>query len=155
MEKFYSVTELADAYGITARAIRFYESKGLLTPQRVGWTRAYTHRERARLELILRGKRLGFSLADIKEYLALYDADPKQVEQLAWLTEKIRARIVELEEQRDTLSNALSELKDIERQAEAALRERGTGPSAANRHGANRPAGVDQDTPRQPKRSPG
>ncbi len=128
MEKFYTVTELANEYGVSARAIRFYESKGLLTPQRVGWTRVYTHRDKARLELVLRGKRLGFSLADIKEYLALYDADTTQLEQLVWLAEKVRTRIVELEQQRELLGKTLTELREIEDQALTALRERGVSP---------------------------
>jgi len=125
MEKFYTVSELADAYGITPRAIRFYEAKGLLSPQRVGWTRVYRHHDRARLELILRAKRLGFSLAEIKEYLSLYDVDTEHVEQLVWATKKVRARINELEEQREALGKTIDELREIEQQALKMLREKG------------------------------
>ncbi len=73
----YSVSQLARQLGVTARTIRFYEDKHLINPQRAGTTRVYTHRDRARLVLILRGKRLGFSLREIKEFLDLYDADPQ------------------------------------------------------------------------------
>ena len=83
-----TVTELARELGITPRAIRFYETKGLLNPGRAGTTRVYTHRERGRLQLILRGKRLGFSLTDIGEYLDLYDADPTQRDQILLLLAK-------------------------------------------------------------------
>lgn len=110
---FYTVTELAEELGVTPRTIRFYETKGLIKPRRAGTTRVYTHRERARMLLILRGKRLGFSLADIREYLDLYDADPSQVKQLRLLTQKIDRRIAELEQQREDLETALQELSEI------------------------------------------
>ena len=74
-DKLYSITELAEEFDITPRAIRFYETKCLLSPQRAGATRVYNYRDRARLMLVLRGKRLGFSLEDIKEYIDLYDAE--------------------------------------------------------------------------------
>ena len=70
-DNIYSVTELANLLGITPRAIRFYESKGLVSPRRAGTTRVYNYRDRGRLQIILRGKRLGFSLAEIREYLHL------------------------------------------------------------------------------------
>lgn len=110
---FYTVTELADELGITPRTIRFYETKGLIKPRRAGTTRVYTHRERARMLLILRGKRLGFSLADVREYLDLYDADPLQGKQLRLLTQKIDRRVAELEQQREDLEAALQELQEI------------------------------------------
>ncbi len=139
MEKFYTITELAAHYGVTPRTIRFYEAKGLLTPQRVGWTRAYTHRDYARLELILRAKRLGFSLADVKEYLSLYDVDTTQAQQLKLLTRRVRARISELEHQRTDLGNALRELKEIEGQTIAALAEKGVALDAPRSSGNDRP----------------
>ena len=120
-DKFCSVTELAEEFGMTARAIRFYEAKGLVSPQRVGTTRVYTHRERSRLRIILRGKRLGFSLSDIKEYLNLYDMDSAQENQHQLLLEKVRARIVELEGQRRDLETTLSELRKIENQTLEAM----------------------------------
>ena len=116
-----TVTELARETGITARAIRFYESKGLLKPKRVGTTRVYTHRERGRLQLILRGKRLGFTLTDIGEYLDLYDADPTQQDQIALLLEKVNVRIEELEAQKTDLEVSLKELSNVRDQARMAL----------------------------------
>jgi DNA-binding transcriptional MerR regulator len=109
----YSVTELANELGITPRAIRFYETKGLLNPQRAGTTRVYTHRDRARVLLILRGKRLGFSLADINEYLDLYDVDPSKVKQSKMMLDKIDQRVRELEQQREDLETTLMELDEI------------------------------------------
>ena len=117
-----TVTELARETGVTARAIRFYESKGLLHPQRAGTTRIYTHRERGRLQLILRGKRLGFSLTDIGDYLNLYDADPTQQDQIMLLLAKVDARIKELESQKIDLEASLTELSAVKDQALIALK---------------------------------
>lgn len=119
-----TVNELADDLGITARALRFYETKGLITPQRAGTTRVYTRRDRARLILILRGKRLGFSLAEIREYLDLYDADRGNVRQMKLLLARVRDRLARLAQQRTALEAATAELKDIERQVQDALAER-------------------------------
>ena len=152
MEKFYTITELAAHYGVTPRTIRFYEAKGLLTPQRVGWTRAYTHRDYARLELILRAKRLGFSLADVKEYLSLYDVDTTQAQQLKLLTRRVRARISELEHQRTDLGNALRELKEIEGQTIAALAEKGVALDAQRSSGNGRPVLPARETRRAGQR---
>jgi len=123
-QTFYSVTELADALEVTPRTIRFYEQKRLLAPQRAGKTRVYTHRDKARLQLILRGKRLGFSLAEIKEYLDLYDADPTQVCQLRLLLDRVDDRIASLEEQQRDLQLALQELYKVQAEAAAALANR-------------------------------
>lgn len=114
--RLYTITELADELAVTPRAIRFYESKGLLEPQRAGANRVYTYRDRARLLLILRGKRLGFSLAGIKQYLDLYDADPTHKKQLVHLLRGARQRIEELESQRRDLELTLEELREIETQ---------------------------------------
>ena len=116
-----TITELAREAGVTARAIRFYESKGLLTPRRAGTTRIYTHRERGRLQLILRGKRLGFSLTDIGEYLDLYDADPTQHDQIVLLLDKVNNRIGELESQKADIDDTLKELSTVRTQALAAM----------------------------------
>ena len=116
-----TITELAREAGVTARAIRFYESKGLLTPRRAGNTRIYTHREHGRLQLILRGKRLGFSLTDIGEYLDLYDADPTQHDQIVLLLDKVNSRIGELESQKADIDDTLKELSSVRAQALAAM----------------------------------
>ena len=92
-DQTYTITELAEEFAVTPRTIRFYEDKDLLRPQRNGLNRVYARRDRARLKLILRGKRLGFSLADIKEMLDLYDLGDGQVEQLRTTHRKIGTRL--------------------------------------------------------------
>ncbi len=121
-ERLYTVTELAKELGMTPRAVRFYEDKGLIAPQRAGTTRVYSVRDRARMILILRGKRLGFSLSTIKEYLDLYDADITQHAQLRLLLTAIGKRRTQLTAQRQAIDEALSELDEIATQAEAVLR---------------------------------
>jgi DNA-binding transcriptional MerR regulator len=112
----YAIAELAKEFGISTRAIRFYEAKGLLAPERVGGTRVFRRRDRARLILILRGKRLGFSLRDISEYLSLYDAH-SQTAQVNLLVEMVDRRIGLLERQLTDLQTTLSELKEIRKLA--------------------------------------
>ncbi|HVI50714.1 MAG TPA: MerR family DNA-binding transcriptional regulator [Candidatus Sulfotelmatobacter sp.] len=126
MDKIYSVTELAKDLGVTPRTIRFYEDQGLIAPQRAGNTRVYSHRDRARMILILRGKRLGFTLRDIKEFLDLYVVDTTQVEQMQLLIAKVRSRIKQLEDQRQALELSLQELKDIEKITADALAAKGS-----------------------------
>lgn len=133
MEELMTITELGDELGLTARAIRFYETKGLITPGRVGSNRAYNYRDRARLKLIMRAKRLGFSLSDIAEYLDLYRADPEQLEQRQLLIAKVRKRIAELEQQKIDLEITLGELYEIERQALDNLPAKETNSAASER----------------------
>jgi DNA-binding transcriptional MerR regulator len=130
-DKLYSITELAEEFDITPRAIRFYETKKLLAPQRAGATRVYNYRDRARLMLVLRGKRLGFSLEDIKEYIDLYDADRSRTEQLAHLMLVGRRRIEELEQQLEDVQTTLQELRTIESEAVGSLKEKGIDPEKA------------------------
>ena len=125
--QFYSVTQLARDLGVTARTIRFYEDKGLISPRRAGNNRVYTLRDRARMILILRGKKLGFSLREIKEYLDLYDADPTHAKQLRLLLKAVRDRMAQLEDQRVALDEALGELRDVEAQTHNALEALGNG----------------------------
>ena len=115
------MTQLAEELGITPRTVRFYEDKGLVAPERAGTTRVYTARDRARMILILRGKRLGFSLRDIRDFLDLYDHDPAHAEQKRALLLAVRRRIADLEEQAAALSLSLDELREIEIQTEQAL----------------------------------
>lgn len=117
----FTIGELAEELGVTTRAIRFYESRGLIAPERKGVARAYTRRDRARLLLILRGKNLGFTLEDIKEYLELYDADPGQVTQAAMLKAKVEAHIDDLHRKQIDIERTLKELKDIRTQCELHL----------------------------------
>jgi DNA-binding transcriptional MerR regulator len=120
--RLYTVTELAHELGMTARAIRFYEDKGLIAPQRAGTTRVFSARDRARMILILRGKRLGFSLSTIKEYLDLYETDVTQHAQLRLLLSAVARRRDQLLAQRQAIDDALSELADITAQTETALK---------------------------------
>lgn len=123
-ERTFTVTELAAELGVTTRTLRFYEDKGLVTPRRLGTTRAYTTRDRARMMLILRGKRLGFSLRDIAKYLDLYRADATGAEQLQSLLSTVGARIAQLGQQRDALAQTLDELHEIQHQATERLMAR-------------------------------
>ncbi len=120
-EPFYSVTQLAAELGVTVRTLHFYEAQGLIAPRRAGNTRVYTQRDRARMILILRAKRLGFSIREIREYLELYDVDPTHEEQLKALLKTVHSRIHRLEEQRVALDQTLAELRSIEEQTVAAL----------------------------------
>lgn len=109
----FAIADLAKEFGISTRAIRFYESKGLLQPDRVGGTRVFRRRDRARLILILRGKRLGFSLRDISEYLMLYDADETRTAQVELLIDKVDARLELLRQQLTDLEMTIGELSEI------------------------------------------
>jgi DNA-binding transcriptional MerR regulator len=120
-DPLYTVTQLANDLGVTARTVRFYEDKGLLTPQRAGTTRVYAHRDRVRLMLILRGKRLGFSLREIKEYLDLRETDPSGREQMRALLKRLNGRIARLVEQEQALAETLAEMRALEQQTLAAL----------------------------------
>jgi len=111
----FAIADLAAEFGISTRAIRFYEAKGLLNPERVGATRVFRRRDRARLILILRGKRLGFTLRDISDYLSLYDADRNQ--QVTMLVEKVDQRLALLEQQQRDLQTTIGELKEIRKLA--------------------------------------
>jgi len=117
------IQDVASELGVTTRTIRFYEDKGLLDPQRVGTMRVYTRREVGRLRLILRGKRLGFSLRQIQEFLDLYEVDSRHLEQTRRLMARVVERINALESQREALDQTLSELREIERQCRDRIAE--------------------------------
>ncbi len=121
--ELFAIADLADEFGISTRAIRFYEAKGLLSPERVGSARIFRRRDRARLILILRGKRLGFSLRDISDYLSLYDAH-SQTPQVALLVKKVDDRLGLLEQQSDDLATTISELREIRKLASERLAQR-------------------------------
>jgi DNA-binding transcriptional MerR regulator len=112
MMRTYSISDLAEEFGVTPRTIRFYESEGLITPQRHGQARVYTPRDRARLALILRGKRVGFSLVEIKEMLDLYDVRDGRATQLSHALKKFDERINSLERQRADIEHSLGELRE-------------------------------------------
>jgi DNA-binding transcriptional MerR regulator len=121
----FAIADLAREFGISTRAIRFYESKGLLNPERVGSTRVFRRRDRARLILILRGKRLGFSLRDISDYLSLYEADRTQRAQVNLLVEMVDQRMAMLEQQLGDLQTTLGELREIKKLAGERLAQAG------------------------------
>jgi DNA-binding transcriptional MerR regulator len=123
-EPLYSIGDLANEFGISTRAIRFYEIKGLLAPKRAGTTRVYSRRDRARLILILRGKRLGFSLEEVAEYLNLYDSDPHQLAQTRLLLQKVEAAVTDLEQKQQDIEKTLGELRDIRQLAIRQLKGR-------------------------------
>ena len=118
----FTITDLADEFALTTRAIRFYEDQGLLTPERRGTRRIYSQRERVRLKLVLRGKRLGMSLADIAGILDLYDADHNERPQLVKFLEVLAARRVLLEQQREDIDVVLEEISTIERDCRKRLK---------------------------------
>jgi DNA-binding transcriptional MerR regulator len=111
------IQQVATELGVSPRTLRFYEDKGLIGPRRVGTARIYTRREIGRMQLILRGKRLGFSLREIQTFLDLYDADPQHVEQMRALADRVAERIAELEQHRVAIEQTLAELRQIEREA--------------------------------------
>lgn len=107
----YSIRQLCLEFKCTPRALRFYEDKGLLNPARDGMNRVYSYRDRARLQLILRGKRVGLSLAEIGEILDLYEVDQSGAQQAAKSLRKFRERIVALEQQKQDIDHAIEELQ--------------------------------------------
>ena len=134
-DRTYSITDLCREFNVTPRTLRFYEQKGLLAPARRGWTRLFSYRDRARLQLILRGKRLGFALADIRELLDLYAADPDHMEQLRATLAKGRARIADLERQQQEIALTLKELREIGAHIEDSIRQKEAA-QAAGRKGS-------------------
>lgn len=106
----YTITDLSEEFGVTARALRFYEDEGLIAPERQGLSRIYSRRDRGRLAWILRGKRVGFSLSDIREMIDLYDADEEHEEQRRVTAERCKARIDLLTRQKEDIDAAIDEL---------------------------------------------
>jgi DNA-binding transcriptional MerR regulator len=117
----YSIADLAREFDVTHRAIRFYEDEGLLSPGRDGTRRVYSKRDWVRLKLILRGKRLGFSLAEVSEMLELYDSAPDERPQLEKFVGTLTARREQLERQREEIEEVLGEIRGFERQSRKLL----------------------------------
>lgn len=123
----YTITNLAREFDVTTRTIRFYEDQGLLSPRRKGRQRVYSSRDRTRLKLVLRGKRLGFSLGEVAEIIELYDTKPGEVGQLGFFLEKIRQRRASLAQQREDIEVTLAELEAVERRCRERLGQLGGG----------------------------
>ena len=117
----YSIAELAEEFGVTHRTVRFYEDRGLITPERVGTRRVYHPRDRVRLGLVLRGKRLGFDLGEIARIVDMYDQEPGEEGQLRYLLDQIERRRAELEQRRHDIEVTLAELDEVERRCREAL----------------------------------
>ena len=111
------IQEVATQLGVTPRTLRFYEDNGLISPQRVGSTRVYSRRDIGRMQLILRGKRLGFTIREIRGFLDLYDTDPEHREQMEHLIGRVRERLDSLVKQKAAIEETIAELTQIEREA--------------------------------------
>ncbi|WP_077034022.1 MerR family DNA-binding transcriptional regulator [Pelomonas sp. KK5] len=122
-ERLYTITELAAEFDITPRAIRFYEDMGLLEPGRAGRNRVYSHRDRTRLKLTLRGKRLGLALQEIKQLVDMYDSESDAVPQLRAFLEVLHNHRRQLEQQLDDIEVTLAEIGQHEERCEALLAE--------------------------------
>ncbi len=114
MKNSYSISELAEELGTTLRTLRFYEEQGLITPQREGRQRVFSRRDRARLKLILRGKRIGLSINEIREIIDLYDASRDEASQSLKLLAAISARRRQLEQQKHDIDQILDEIDRLE-----------------------------------------
>lgn len=133
----YSIGELAREFDITTRSIRFYEDQGLLSPQRQGQTRLYTNKDRVRLKLILRGKRLGFSLAETKNLFDLYDMENSSARQLHTVLALIDDKKMSLKQQLEDIKVLLVELTNLEDRCRDELAEIGADQSAPSSAAAN------------------
>ena len=117
------IQEVASALGVTPRTLRFYEDNGLISPQRVGSTRVYSRRDMGRMQLILRGKKLGFTIREIREFLDLYDTDPGHREQMEHLIVRVQERLESLSRQKAAIEETIEELDQIVHEANAQLRQ--------------------------------
>ncbi|MGB0836165.1 MAG: MerR family transcriptional regulator, partial [Psychrobium sp.] len=122
-QKTFSISDLSKEFDVTTRSIRFYEDQGLMKPTRRGQTRIYSPQDRVRLKLILRGKRLGFSLAETRRLFDLYDADRSSVQQLHTMLSLIDEKKQHLQQQMEDITVVLMELSSVETRCRAELKE--------------------------------
>ena len=123
MQRYFTISQLTQEFDITTRTLRFYEAQGLVSPQRRGRQRLYTPGDRTRIKLILRGKRLGFSLNEIREMIEMYGSSPGEAGQLRLLMDKIISRREELLEKQRDIELTLLELDEVEAGAKARMAE--------------------------------
>jgi DNA-binding transcriptional MerR regulator len=128
-EEYTRIGDMAKTFGVTLRALRFYEDKGLISPKRDGSTRLYTRRDKARLKLILLGRKVGFSLRDVKQMIDLYDPNGTNLKQLRLTLEKSERQLQRLQKQRAAIDEAISDLSDTMTVVRRQLAER-TQPTA-------------------------
>ena len=124
MSNTYSISDLAKEFGVTTRTIRFYEDQGLLNPAREGTSRIFSNRDRVRLKLALRGKRLGFSLAEIRELFELYDVSRDEKKQLEEFLARLDRRRAHLEQQREDIEVMLNEINFFANQCRRLLKDK-------------------------------
>ena len=122
MSTTYTISELAKEFGVTTRTIRFYEDQGLLSPKREGTARVFSSRDRVRLKLALRGKRLGFSIAEIRELFELYDVSRDEKKQLEEFLSRLDRRRAHLEQQREDIEVMLNEINFFANQCRRLLK---------------------------------
>ncbi|WP_245426555.1 MerR family DNA-binding transcriptional regulator [Mesorhizobium sp. YM1C-6-2] len=130
-EEYTRIGEMAKTYGVTLRTLRFYEDKGLISPLRDGSTRLYSRRDKARLKLILLGRKVGFSLRDVKQIMDLYDPNGANTKQLRLTIDKSEKQLARLQKQRAAIDEAISELSDTMAIVRKLLAERTAPPAAA------------------------
>jgi DNA-binding transcriptional MerR regulator len=123
-EEFVRIGEMARKYGVTLRALRFYEDKGLIAPKREGSTRLYSRRDNARLKLILLGRKIGFSLRDVKQIMDLYDPSGANIKQLRLALDKSEKQMARLQKQRAVIDDAVGELSNLMADVRAKLADR-------------------------------
>ncbi len=138
-ERTYTIGELAHEFALTTRAIRFYEDEGMLAPARRGRARVYGERERVRLKLLLRGKRLGFALSEIRELLDLYEVGRNERAQLAMFVQMLGERRARLLQQKEDIDAVLAEIGGIERECRRRLKDEARAQAAS---GSKRRAGL-------------
>ena len=129
-----TIREMCDSFGVTPRTLRFYEAKELLSPKRVGQKRLFNRRDRARLKLIMRGKRFGFSLEEIRELLELYDLEGGETTQLVRTYNAARERLEDMKTQREELGTAIAELEEQLRWGEKMIASKNLDQSGSDTH---------------------
>ena len=128
---FTRIGDVARQFGVTLRALRFYEDKGLISPKREGSTRLYTHRDITRLKLVLLGRKIGFSLREVKQIMDLYDPEGRNVKQLRTLLDKSERQVTKLEKQRESIDEAIADLQGAMEDWRSALTARQQAAAAA------------------------